>query len=140
MMYGIAAGQAADLLWEVENPYRFFKRTSSFEIQEKAFNAVRGAPGQPLPTNILWKVERRLDNPDCKDSSTLAANTHREGISPFDDLQPAYTALCSDAFHPTAEGHDRRRPRSVPRQRTSGKAIARAELNGLESARVARTT
>jgi hypothetical protein len=39
-------------------------------VQEKAFNAVRGAPGQPLPTNILWKVERRLNDPDCKDPST----------------------------------------------------------------------
>src|ERR1700692_889123 len=69
-LYGIATSHAADLLWEVENPYRFFKRTSSFEVQEKAFNAVRGAPGQPLPTNILWKVERRLNDPDCKDAST----------------------------------------------------------------------
>ena len=69
-IYGTAICRAADILWEVENPYRFFKRTSSFEVQEKAFNAVRGAPGQPLPTNILWRVERRLNDPDCKDSST----------------------------------------------------------------------
>jgi len=68
--YGIKAGDAADLTWEVENPYRFFKRTSSFEVQEKAFNAVRGSPGQPLPANILWRVERRLNDPDCRDSST----------------------------------------------------------------------
>jgi hypothetical protein len=67
---GIAIGHAADLLWEVENPYRFFKRTSSFDAHERAFNAVRGAAGQPLPTNILWRVERRLNDPDCKDSST----------------------------------------------------------------------
>ena len=46
-LYGIATSHAADLLWEVENPYRFFKRSASFEVQEKAFNAVRGAPGQP---------------------------------------------------------------------------------------------
>ncbi len=59
-VFGIKASHAADLVWEVENPYRFFKRTASFDVQEKAFNAVRGAPGQPLPTNILWKVERRL--------------------------------------------------------------------------------
>jgi hypothetical protein len=71
-VYGIATSHAADLLWEVENPYRFFKRSTSFEVQEKAFNAVRGAPGQPLPNNILWKVERRLNDPDCKDASTPA--------------------------------------------------------------------
>ncbi len=69
-MSGISASHAADLVWEVENPYRFFKRTSSFDVQEKAFNAVRGAPGQPLPANILWRVERRLNDPDCRDSST----------------------------------------------------------------------
>src|SRR5260370_2416072 len=67
---GINAGHAADLVWDVETPYRFFKRTASFEVQEKAFNAVRGSPGQPLPANILWKVERRLNDPDCRDSST----------------------------------------------------------------------
>src|SRR5262249_48564989 len=69
-VFATTAGHAADLLWEVESPYRFFKRTASFEVQEKAFNAVRGSPGQPLPTNILWKVERRLNDPDCRDSST----------------------------------------------------------------------
>jgi hypothetical protein len=67
---GIKAGHAADLLWEVENPYRFFTRISSFDMQEKAFNAVRGSPGQPLPADILWRVERRLNDPDCRDSST----------------------------------------------------------------------
>ena len=35
----------------------------------------------------------------------LIANTHREDISPFDELQPPYAALISGAFHPTAEGH-----------------------------------
>src|SRR5580700_793035 len=67
---GVATSYAADLTWEVENPYRFFKRSTSFDTQERAFNAVRGSPGQPLPTNILWKVERRLNDPDCKDAST----------------------------------------------------------------------
>jgi hypothetical protein len=68
--FGVATSHAADLLWEVENPYRFFKRTPSFEVQEKTFNAVRGAPSQPLPQNVLWRVERRLNDPDCKDPST----------------------------------------------------------------------
>jgi len=67
---GVRAGHAADLQWEVENPYRFFMRSSSFDLQEKAFNAVRGSPGHPVPTDILWRVERRLNDPDCKDSST----------------------------------------------------------------------
>jgi hypothetical protein len=70
---GISASRAGDLLWEVENPYRFFKRTSSFETQEKAFDAVRGAPGEPLPRDIMWRLERRLNDPDCKNSSTPSA-------------------------------------------------------------------
>jgi hypothetical protein len=31
---------------------------------------VRGAPDQPLPSNIIWRLERRLNDPDCKNSST----------------------------------------------------------------------
>jgi len=43
---GIAVSHAADLIWEVENPYRVFKRTASFEMHEKAFEAVRGPAGR----------------------------------------------------------------------------------------------
>jgi hypothetical protein len=80
---GIAVSHAADLLWEVENPYRFFKRSASFEMHEKAFAAVRGPAGQPLPSNILWKVERRLNDPDCKDASTPTSciETQRAGFA-----------------------------------------------------------
>lgn len=79
LFYGIAQCHAADLIWEVENPYRFFKRVSSFEVQERAFDAVGGAVhGQPaaedmLPKNIIWRLERRLNDPDCRDHSTPAA-------------------------------------------------------------------
>jgi hypothetical protein len=76
---GIKAGHAADL----SRTPRFFKRTSSFDMQEKAFDAVHGLPGQPLPTDILGRVGRRLNDPDCGNDA----------------------ALYSGAFHPTAEGH-----------------------------------
>jgi hypothetical protein len=79
---GIAVSHAADLLWEVENPYRFFKRSASFEMHERAFAAVH-VPAQPLPSNILWKVERRLNDPDCKDPSTPTSciETQRAGFA-----------------------------------------------------------
>ncbi len=64
------AGQAADLVWEVENPFRFFKPTRSFALHEAAFNAVRGEPSAPLPPDIIWRTERALNDPDCKDAST----------------------------------------------------------------------
>ena len=60
---------AADLIWEVENPFRFFKPTKSFALHEAAFNAARGDPAAPLPPDIVWRTERKLNDPDCKDAS-----------------------------------------------------------------------
>ena len=68
-----AAGEtasAADLIWEVENPFRFFKPSRSFAVHEAAFHAARGDPSRPLPPDIIWRTERALNDPDCKDSST----------------------------------------------------------------------
>jgi hypothetical protein len=62
--------KAADLVWQVENPFRFFKETREFAAQEAAFNAARGDPNGPLPPDIIWRTERRLNDPDCKDAST----------------------------------------------------------------------
>ncbi|MGB6538268.1 MAG: hypothetical protein WBF58_20155 [Xanthobacteraceae bacterium] len=75
----ITCCHAAGLIWQVENPYRFFKRASSFEVQQRAFDAVGGAiHGRPvgedlLPKDIMWRLERRLNDPDCRDRSTPAA-------------------------------------------------------------------
>ena len=57
------------------------------------------SPAGALPYAHHWRLVR---NPN---DAFLTANTHREGISLFDDLQPPYAALISGAFHPTAEGH-----------------------------------
>ena len=61
---------SADILWKVENPFRFFKRSASFDMYERAFDAVRGNASLPVPEKIIWKTERRLNDPDCKDSSS----------------------------------------------------------------------
>ncbi len=61
--------KASDLVWEVENPFRFFKRSASFDMQERAFAAARGDVKAPIPDKIIWKTERRLNDPDCKDAS-----------------------------------------------------------------------
>src|SRR5262245_52324716 len=60
--------QAQDLHWQVENPFRFFKNTRSFTLHEAAYNAVRGK-GE-LPRDVVWRTERRLNDPDCRDSSS----------------------------------------------------------------------
>jgi len=57
------------------------------------------SPAAALPYARHWRLARSPND------SFLAGNTHREGISVFDDLQPVYAALYSGAFHPTAEGH-----------------------------------
>src|SRR5215831_8191095 len=64
------SSRAADLIWDVENPFRFFKPTQSFALHEAAFNAVRGDPSAALPADIIWRTERALNDPDCKDAST----------------------------------------------------------------------
>ena len=72
----LAAGgpaAAADLVWEVESPFRLFKNSNSFTLHENAFKQVRGAPNGTLPSDIIWKLERRLNDPDCRDKSSPAA-------------------------------------------------------------------
>jgi len=64
------SSQAGDLIWEVESPFRFFKTSRSFALHEAAFNAARGDPSAPLPADIVWRTERALNDPDCKDAST----------------------------------------------------------------------
>lgn len=69
-----AAGQvpasAADLVWEVESPFRLFKQRSSFALHEAAYTQVRGDTNDTIPADIVWRTERRLNDPDCKDRST----------------------------------------------------------------------
>jgi hypothetical protein len=74
---------AADLTWQVENPFRFFKSSRSYALYEHAFDAVRGKSTGTLPADIIWRTERRLNDPDCKDPATATtcaetARTHYE--------------------------------------------------------------
>ena len=58
--------QAADLVWQVENPFRFFKSTHSFALHEAAFNAARGSSVTVTSAPTLASArsaERRLPDP-----------------------------------------------------------------------------
>src|SRR5216683_5698790 len=66
----VGSSQAGDLIWEVESPFRFFKPTRSFALHETAFNGVRGDPSAAPPADIIWRTERALNEPDCRDAST----------------------------------------------------------------------
>jgi hypothetical protein len=57
------------------------------------------SPAATLTYAHHWRLFRTPND------AFLAANTHREGVSLFDILQPAYAGLYSGAIHPTAEGH-----------------------------------
>ena len=65
----ISAASASDLVWEVQSPFRFFKKAAAFNLHEKAFEAVRGKADSPLPANMVWRTERRLNDPDCADKA-----------------------------------------------------------------------
>ena len=66
----VGAASASDLVWEVQSPFRFFKKPSAFALHEKAFDAARGNPESAMPANIVWRTERRLNDPDCGDKSS----------------------------------------------------------------------
>ncbi|MBM3530318.1 MAG: hypothetical protein FJX62_19725 [Alphaproteobacteria bacterium] len=67
---GINPGFASGLVWEVENPFRLFKTPQAFALHERAFQQVRGDASKPLPADVIWRTERRLNDPDCKDKSS----------------------------------------------------------------------
>jgi hypothetical protein len=57
------------------------------------------SPDDELPYAHRWRLFRTPND------AFLTANTHREGILPFDIMQPAYAGLYSGAVHPSAEAH-----------------------------------
>jgi hypothetical protein len=57
------------------------------------------SPAAALPYAHKWRLVRTPND------AFLAAHTHRDGISLFDILQPAWAGLYSGAIHPSAEGH-----------------------------------
>ena len=105
------AAQAADIEWEVDNPFRFYKVDSSFELHEKAFAAVRGDPSGPIPTDVIWRIERRLNDPDCKDASSPAACA-ATGRAHYEESRLGWAAKTL----PTACYDNVGRPRRYPAQ------------------------
>lgn len=118
---GLAASAgASDLLWEVENPFRFFKRAASFEAHHKAFRESRGQ-SEAIPNNIIWRIERRLNDPDCTDRSSPEAcsNTRR---ARYEASRLGWAAQTVDAVCYDRHARPRRYPASCERQYSWGKA------------------
>jgi hypothetical protein len=67
---GTGSSCAGGLNWEVENPLRFFKDQKSFALHEAAFASVRGHASAAALANPVWRTERALNDPDCRDASS----------------------------------------------------------------------
>jgi hypothetical protein len=66
---GSVPALAADLTWQVESPFRFFKNAASFAMYERGYPVARDEASRP-PADVIWRTERRLNDPDCKDATT----------------------------------------------------------------------
>lgn len=112
---------AADLVWEVENPFRFFKRTSAFDLHEQAYKAVRGAAEDPVPGNIVWRTERRLNDPDCRDRSSPTACAATAGRA-YEKSRLGWAAQTLDFTCYDRDARPRRYPTVCERQYSWGRA------------------
>jgi hypothetical protein len=84
------------------DPKRTLADGVAMRVPRKPFNGDEFKPYSPaatLPYAHRWRLVRTAND------AFLAANTHKDGISVFDILQPAWAGLYSGAIHPTAEGH-----------------------------------
>ncbi|BAT61284.1 hypothetical protein GJW-30_1_03841 [Variibacter gotjawalensis] len=109
-----AHASAADLEWEVDNPFRFYRNASAFALHENAYQAVRGE-GE-VPADIVSRVEKRMNAPDCRDPSTAAncAATVRNERT-FQSSRLGWAAKTINAACYDRESRPRRYPSSCAR-------------------------
>jgi hypothetical protein len=84
------------------DPRRAFQDGVDMRVPRKTLSGDEWKPYSPaatLPYARHWRLFRTPND------AFLAANTHREGLSLFDILQPVWAGLHSGAIHPTAEAH-----------------------------------
>jgi hypothetical protein len=84
------------------DPRRAFADGVSMRVPRKTLSGDAWKPYSPAATTPYARHWRLFRTPN---DAFLAANTHREGLSLFDILQPAWAGLHSGAIHPTAEAH-----------------------------------
>ncbi len=105
----VGAG-AAELEWQVESPFRFYRNAAAFKLHERAYTAVRGS-GEVAPADIVSRVERAMNAPDCGDPSTAAtcAATVRNPAK-FQASRLGWAAKTLDAACYDRESRPRRYP------------------------------
>jgi hypothetical protein len=117
----ISPSLASGLVWEVENPFRLFKTPQAFALHERAFLQVRGDPSKPLPADVIWRVERRLNDPDCKDKSS-PENCGETAGPRFHQTRLGWAAQTLSAVCYEANGNPRRYPTQCERRYSWGAA------------------
>jgi lysophospholipase L1-like esterase len=120
-LFGVTAASAADLVWEVENPFRLFKTPQAFALHEAAYKAVRGDAGKPQPADIIWRTERRLNDPDCKDRSS-PDNCGATAGPRFQQSRLGWAAQTLAAVCYESAGNPRRYPAQCDRKYSWGSA------------------
>jgi len=82
------------------DPKRAFADGISMRVPRKAGEEWKPySPAASIPYSRHWRLFRTPND------AFMMANTHKEGLSLFDILQPAWAGLYSGAIHPTAEAH-----------------------------------
>ncbi|MCO5088900.1 MAG: hypothetical protein M9883_18790 [Methylobacteriaceae bacterium] len=64
---------AADIEWSVANPFRFYRKESALAGHIKAYDAIVAGNGGVTPADIVERIERRLNDPDCTNKSSYTA-------------------------------------------------------------------
>ena len=120
--FSVTTAAAADLIWEVESPFRLFKTPNSFALHDNAFKQVRGKPDTPLPTDIVWRLERRLNDPDCKDRSTPEKCSSTRGPR-FEQSRLGWAAQTLPTVCYESDGTPRHYPATCSRRYSWGTAL-----------------
>ena len=118
---GTASSMAAELVWEVESPFRLFKTAQPFAMHENAFKAIRGDGSKPMPNDIIWQIERRLNDPDCKNKSTPDTCSATRGPR-YEQSRLGWAAQTLPVVCYESNGTPRRYPQQCERKYSWGSA------------------
>jgi len=71
LAFGEGSAGAADLVWEVVNPFRLYRQSKSFALHQAAYGALRPVAGEP-PADLIQRIERCLNDPDPAQPAAFA--------------------------------------------------------------------